>query len=116
LQAILNHDERLWCKGKCLHQGRSLYAGGFYAYCFFPFLLRDFFKMHVCERQKYGKFLQKSYCKGIEFLQKQLYNNSSQTKVNRFTKARILEAHLFRSPDDIMMTHPNKAPQNRMEA
>jgi hypothetical protein len=32
LQAILNHDERLWCKGKCLHQGRSLYAGGFYAY------------------------------------------------------------------------------------
>jgi hypothetical protein len=28
----LNHDERPWCKGKCLHQGRSVYAGGFYAY------------------------------------------------------------------------------------
>jgi hypothetical protein len=40
LQAILNHDERLWCKGKCLHQGRSLYAGGFYAYSSKAFSLR----------------------------------------------------------------------------
>jgi hypothetical protein len=30
----LNHDERPWCKGKCLHQGRSVYAGGFYAYIY----------------------------------------------------------------------------------
>jgi hypothetical protein len=46
--------------------------------------------------------LKKSQAKSIENLQKQLYNNSEQTRENKFKKAHILESHSSEPPENLI--------------